>query len=155
MTATKARKKGAQAAPKAQEANGQAVSVNGSLNGGGEMSESKPEPGDKGFDWKAEYPDEKVFVYTVPAGVNDNSGNDIGGQRIGLAAIGPKRQPSVGFLRRVRHKQEFDQVVDMIEMVASPNALLLLDEWNPSDLQDLFEQWNEWVQTTAGEASRS
>jgi hypothetical protein len=112
-------------------------------------------PGDKGYDWQAEYPDEDVFVYTVPKGVNDNHGDDIGGQTIGLAAIGPKRQPSVGFLRRVRHKQEFDQVVDMIEMVASPAALSLLDEWNPSDLQNLFEQWNEWAQTTAGEASRS
>lgn len=153
MTATKAKKR-AQAAP-AQEANGQ--STNGS--GGVPLPESEvprpAEPGDPGFDWQAEYPDEKVFVYTVPADVKDNRGNNIGGQRVGLAAIGPKRQPSVGFLRRVRHKREFDQVVDMIEMVASDAALSLLDEWNPSDLQDLFEQWNEWAHTTAGEASRS
>jgi hypothetical protein len=152
VTATKAKKR-AQAAP-AQEANGQ----NGStVNGNGAKPEPKPEPkpGDKGFDWQAEYPDEQVFTYIVPAGVKDNRGNDIGGQKIGLAAIGPKRQPSVGFLRRVRHKQEFDQVVDMIEMVASDAALSLMDEWNPSDLQDLFEQWNEWAHTTAGEASRS
>jgi hypothetical protein len=40
----------------------------------------------------------------------------------------------------------------MIELVASENALLLLDEWNPSDLQLLFEQWNEWSHTTVGEA---
>jgi hypothetical protein len=109
-------------------------------------------PGEKGFDWKAEYPDEKVFIYKTPADQKTNRGNPIGGQTIGLAAIGPKRQPSVGFLRRVRHKQEFDQVVDMIELVASENALLLLDEWNPSDLQLLFEQWNEWSHTTVGEA---
>lgn len=164
MTATKAKKR-AQAAP-AQEANGQSsvdrmVAVQKGpqsvINGNGAKPEPKPKPlpGTKGFDWQAEYPGEKVFVYTVPAGVKDNRGNNIGGQTIGLAAIGPKRQPSVGFLRRVRHKQEFDQVVDMIEMVASDAALTLMDEWNPSDLQDLFEQWNEWAHTTAGEASRS
>lgn len=149
-TATKAKKKGVPAAP-AQAANGQAV------NGNGATPEPKPkaEPGVKGFDWQAEYPDEKVFVYTTPADQKDNRGNTIGGQTIGLAAISEKRQPSVGFLRRVRHKQEFDQVVDMIEMVASDAALTLMDEWNPSDLQKLFEQWNEWSQTTAGEASRS
>lgn len=109
-------------------------------------------PGDKDFDWQAEYPDEKVFVYTAPKSQTTNRGNTIGGQTIGLAAISGQRQPSVGFLRRVRHKQEFDAVVDMIELVASDNALLLIDEWNPSDLQLLFEQWNEWQQTTAGEA---
>jgi hypothetical protein len=146
MTATtKARKKSAPAAP-AQEANGQAV-TNGAT--------PQPEPGDKRFDWQAEYPDEQVFVYTTPKDQKDNRGNPVGGQTVGLAAIGPKRQPSVGFLRRVRHKQEFDQVVDMIELVASDAALTLLDEWNPSDLQNLFEQWNEWSHTTAGEASRS
>lgn len=111
-----------------------------------------PLPGDKDFDWQAEYPDERVLVYTAPKGQKTNRGNPIGGQTIGLAAISEKRQPSVGFLRRVRHKQEFDAVVDMIELVASDNALLLIDEWNPSDLQLLFEQWNEWQQTTPGEA---
>lgn len=160
MTATKAKKR-AQGAP-AQEVNGQSSvdrmvaaqkGPQSVINGDGEKP--KPVPGAKGFDWQAEYPDEHVFVYTVPADVKDNRGNNIGGQRVGLAAIGPKRQPSVGFLRRVRHKREFDQVVDMIEMVASDAALSLLDEWNPSDLQDLFEQWNEWAHTTAGEASRS
>jgi hypothetical protein len=154
-TATKAKKKSAQAAP-AQAANGHSVNgLTGTVVDGEVTVKPEPVPGDKGYDWQAEYPDEDVFVYTVPKGVNDNHGDDIGGQTIGLAAIGPKRQPSVGFLRRVRHKQEFDQVVDMIEMVASPAALSLLDEWNPSDLQNLFEQWNEWAQTTAGEASRS
>lgn len=121
-------------------------------NGAAKVQKPPALPGAKDFDWQAEYPGEKVLVYTAPKGQKTNRGNDIGGQTIGLAAIGPKRQPSVGFLRRVRHKQEFDAVVDMIELVASDNALLLIDEWNPSDLQLLFEQWNEWQQTTAGEA---
>jgi hypothetical protein len=146
-TATKAKKKSTPAVPAQAATNGH--DVNGS-------AEPKPEPkpGEKGFDWQGEYPDEQVFVWTAPKDQKDNKGNDIGGQTIGLAAISKVRQPSVGFLRRVRHKQEFDQVVDMIEMVASESALSLLDEWNPSDLQDMFEQWNEWSSTTAGEASR-
>jgi hypothetical protein len=145
-TTTKAKKKSTPAVP-AQEAQADTLAE---TNGNG--AKPKPLPGEKGFDWEAEYPGEKVMVYTTPKDQKTNRGNPIGGQTIGLAAIGEKRQPSVGFLRRVRHKQEFDQVVDMIELVASDNALLLLDEWNPSDLQLLFEAWNEWVQTTAGEA---
>jgi hypothetical protein len=142
-TETKAKKKGTPAVP--------TLEVEAKSNGNGSTPTPKL-PGEKGFDWQAEYPDEKVFVYTTPKDQKTNRGNPIGSQTIGLAAIGPARQPSVGFLRRVRHKQEFDQVVDMIELVASDNALALLDEWNPSDLQLLFEQWNEWQQTTAGEA---
>jgi hypothetical protein len=145
-TATKAKKR-TQEVPAQAATNGQAVN-------GSEPAKAEPKPGEKGFDWEAEYPDERVFVYTTPKDQKDNSGNDIGGQVVGLAAISEKRQPSFGFLRRVRRKQEFDQVVDMIEMVASEAALSLMDEWNPSDMQDLFEQWNEWSTTTAGEASR-
>src|SRR5512139_2209658 len=163
MTATKARKKGAPVAPKAQEAqgmssldkmvetdkieNGQSPSVNG--NGSGSFT-PKPVPGEKEFDWQAEYPGEKVFVYTVPKGTLDARGNDIGGVTVGFAAISEKRQPSIGFLRAVRHKREFDQVVDMIEMVASDAALSVIDPWRATCLQDAFEQWNEWQETTAG-----
>lgn len=147
-TATKAKKKSTPEVPAQAATNGHDV------NGSAAEEKPEPKPGDKGFDWQAEYPDEKVFVWTTPKDQKSNRGDDIGGQTIGLAAISKKRQPSVGFLRRVRHKQEFDQVVDMIEMVASDAALALMDEWNPSDLQDMFEHWNEWSHTTAGEASR-
>lgn len=156
MTATKARKKSAQAAPKAQVARTQGINgdtgtfVDGEITFNG--SKPKPAPGEKGFDWQAEYPDEQVYVYTTPKDQTDTKGNPIGGQTVGLAAISGQRQPSVGFLRRVRHRQEFDQIVDMIELVASDAALTVIDEWKPTDLQDLFEQWSAWSKTAAGES---
>jgi hypothetical protein len=122
-----------------------------SSNGNG-RAKPTPKPGEKGFDWQADYPDEQVFVYTTPADQVDTTGANLGRITVGLAAISEKRQPSVGFLRRVRMKPEFDQVLDMIEIVASDNALELIDRWRPTDLQALFEEWSEWSNTSAGES---
>lgn len=121
-----------------------------SANGNGDKPQ--PAPGEKGYDWQAQYPDERVFVYRTPKDQKTNKGEPLGGVTIGLAAISEKRQPSVGFLRRVRRKPEFDQVLDMIEVVACDAALDLLDEWRPTDLQNMFEEWSEWSNTSAGES---
>lgn len=114
----------------------------------------KPKPvlGDKDYDWQQEYPDEDVFLYTTPAEQVTTKGDPCSGVTIGLAAISEKRQPSVGFLRSVRRKPEFDQVLDMIEIVACDKALELMDPWKPTDLQNLFEKWSEWSNTTAGKS---
>lgn len=146
-------KKAAPAAAKSQALNesDQAVveKLAASTNGNGQKPE--PVPGDKNFDWQAEYPDEKVFVYTVPKGQTTARGEPLGGLTIGLAAIGEKRQPDVGFLMDVRMKPEFDQVLDMILIVAGPAALSLIRRFKPTDLQTMFEEWSEWSKSTAGE----
>lgn len=134
-------KKAAPAAAKGQEP---AISTNG--------DKPAPIPGDKGYDWKQDYPGERVFRYTTPKDQKTTQGDSCGGKVVGLAAISEKRQPSVGFLRAVRRKPEFDQVLDMIEIVACDKALALIDEWRPTDLQALFEQWSEWSNTSAGES---
>lgn len=160
MTATKAKKR-AQAAPAPEAkagtlekmkavAEGPQPVMDAAANGNG--AKPAPQPGEKGFDWQAEYPDEQVYIYTTPKEQTDTKGNPIGGRTVGLAAISGDRQPSVGFLRRVRHRQEFDQIVDMIELVASDAALTVIDPWKPTDLQDLFEQWSAWSKTAAGES---
>lgn len=96
-------------------------------------------PGESGFDWSGEYPGEKVFVYTAD------------GVSVGLAAISKKRQPSIGFLRATRKKPEFEQVLDMLEFIASDTALALVDDWVPTDLLAMFEDWSDWNRANAGE----
>jgi hypothetical protein len=145
-TGTKAKKKAAPAAAKPQEG----TNTNGAV--AAETNGHKPVPGDKRYDWTQDYPDEDVFTYTTPSDQVTTTGEPCGGVTIGLAAISQKRQPSVGFLRSVRRKPEFDQVLDMIEIVACDNALDLMDPWRPTDLQALFEQWSEWSNTTAGKS---
>jgi hypothetical protein len=68
-----------------------------------------------------------------------------------LAAVSEKRQPSIGFLRATRKMPQFEQVLDMVEFIASPAALELVDKWVPTDLIEMFEQWSEWNKTAAGE----
>ena len=99
-----------------------------------------PEPGDADFDWAAEYPGEKVFTYTTDDGVT-----------IGLAAISKKRQPSIGFMRKTRRKPEFEQILDMLEFIASDNALTVADEWTSEQLVLMWEKWTEWNLANAGE----
>lgn len=98
-----------------------------------------PSPGEPGFPWQDEYPGEKVFTYTHD------------GVSVGLAAISPKRQPSIGFLRKTRKQPEFEQVLDMVEFIASEKALDIINEWVPTDLLSMFEEWSEWNRTNAGE----
>lgn len=155
MTTTK--KKAAPAAAKSQALNLKQSTVDElvtetklPVNGNG--SKPEPVPGDKGYDWNAEYPDERVLRYVTPKDLKTARGEPFGGRVIGLAAISEKRQPEVGFLRQVRRKPEFDQVLDMIEMVASDAALSLIDKMRPTDLQNMFEEWSEWSNTSAGES---
>ena len=154
MTTTK--KKAAPAAAKSQVLTKQDQEVVDKLaaetttNGNG--STPKPVPGDKNYDWDAEYPDERVMRYVTPKDQKTVTGESFGGLVIGLAAISEKRQPSVGFLRAVRRKPEFDQVLDMIEVVACDAALSLIDKMRPTDLQNLFEEWSEWSNTAAGKS---
>lgn len=95
--------------------------------------------GEPGYDWSDDYPGEKVFTYTHD------------GVTVGLAAISPKRQPSIGFLRQARKQPEFEQVLDMVEFIASDTALALIDGWVPTDLINMFEKWSEWNRSNAGE----
>ena len=103
-------------------------------------STEPPKPGDADFDWTKEYPGEKVFTYTTDDGVT-----------IGLAAISKKRQPSIGFMRKTRRKPEFEQILDMLEFIASDNALTVADEWTSEQLVLMWEKWTEWNLANAGE----
>lgn len=97
-------------------------------------------PGAKDFDWQAEYPGESVFVFTASTGVT-----------VGLAVLGAERRIKPGALRKLRHQNQLEQMWYLIERVSTPAALEVSDEFEDEDYKDMFEQWSEFSQTTAGE----
>lgn len=111
---------------------------------------SPPTVGEPGFDWQAQYPGESVFRYITPEDQVTTKGEPCSGVEVGLAAISEKRQPSIGFLRDSRRKPEFEQTLDMLELVASDDALSLVDDWKANDLIIMWNKWTEWNKTNAG-----
>jgi hypothetical protein len=85
-----------------------------------------------------------VFVFTAEDG-----------RTVGLAAMGDKRRPKPGVLRKLRHQPPIEQMWFVIERVASEAALEVSDDFDDADYSKMFEQWSEWSNTTAGESSRS
>lgn len=109
------------------------------------------EPGEPGFDWQAEYPGERVFIYTTPDGMTTSKGEPYGGIVFGLAGISEKRQPDIDFIRETRRKDQFSQVLDMLELVACDDALAVVGPMKSADLVEMWDQWSEWNKTAAGE----
>jgi hypothetical protein len=95
--------------------------------------------GEPGYDWSVQYPGEKVFSWTADDGTI-----------VGLAAISEKRQPSIGFMRETRRKPDFEQTLDMVEFVASDDALAIIDGWTATQLVEMWNKWTEWNKTNAG-----
>jgi hypothetical protein len=96
------------------------------------------------FDWQAEYPGEDVFVFTAKDGTT-----------VGLAAMGEKRRPKPGVLRKLRFQPSVEQMWFILERVSSPAALAVSDEFDDEDYAHMWEQWSDWSNTSAGESSRS
>lgn len=102
-----------------------------------------PKPGERGYDWQQDYPDEDIFIYKTLDGK----------QTVGLAGVGPGRRFKPGEIRKARHLSEMDQMFLVIERVASPNALAVSDEFSDEDYSQMFRKWSEWANTSAGESS--
>ncbi|QFG08870.1 tail assembly chaperone [Mycobacterium phage MalagasyRose] len=100
-------------------------------------------PGSPEFDWQAEYPGEDVFVYTASNGVT-----------VGLARCAGARKPKPGFLRQLRKAPYMEQLWTMLEIVASPAALAVSDDFEDEEYGQMFEAWSEWSKTPVGESSR-
>jgi hypothetical protein len=131
--------------PKQKKKNGNPIGVEGSPLPTAEVTQvPPPKPGESGFDWKQEYPGEEVFVFTAEDGTT-----------VGLAAMGEKRRPKPGVLRKLRHQPPIEQMWFVIERVSSANALAVSDEFDDKDYSQMFEKWSDWSNTTAGESLRS
>jgi hypothetical protein len=94
----------------------------------------KPKPGEKDFDWAAEYPGERCWVYTSPAGLT-----------VGLTALGPTRQPKPGKLRRLHHEGGLSVMWHFIELVSSPNSLLVQEELESDEYNNMLRGWAEFA----------
>lgn len=101
-------------------------------------------PGEPGFDWTQEYPGEEVFVFTASNGVT-----------VGLAAMNDQRRPKPGTLRKLRFQPQVEQMWFVLECVSSDAALAVSDDFEDKDYSQMWEQWSEWSNTTAGESLRS
>ena len=103
----------------------------------------KPAPGAPGFDWQSEYPDEKVYVYTASNGTT-----------VGIAAMVGARKPKSGFLRQLRKEAAMEQMWTILELVMSPAALDVSDEFEDEDYGAMYAGWSEWSKTAVGESTR-
>jgi hypothetical protein len=101
------------------------------------------EPGALGFDWQVEYPDEPVFVFTASDGTT-----------VGIPALTGERKPRSGFLRKLRKENAMEQMWSILELVMSPAALAVSDEFGDEDYAAMYTEWAQWSRTTAGESLR-
>jgi hypothetical protein len=69
-----------------------------------------------------------------------------------LAAVGPTRKFKPGELRKARLLPNVEQMFFVIERVASPAALAISDEFDDDDYGQMFSEWSEWANTSAGES---
>ena len=100
-----------------------------------EPSKPKVKPGHKDFDWKTEYPGEDdVYVFTSSEGLT-----------IGLAALGPKRKPKPGLLRRLHREGGMSVMWYFIELASSGTSLKLQEELEEEDYTNMLRGWAEFA----------
>ena len=99
------------------------------------------QPGDADFDWDKDYPGEDYFLCSLPDG-----------RVIGLAAVSKKRKLKIGDLRRMKNMNEISQLMVLIERIASPNALLVIDELDDEEFKTVMSDWTAQMQTSTGES---
>lgn len=100
-------------------------------------------PGDPEYDWQAQYPGERVFVYTASTG-----------RTVGLAALEGLRKPPVGVMRKLAKADPLVQVWTVVEWISSEAAMAVSDEFMEDDYTAMYEQWAKWSRTSAGESQR-
>lgn len=99
-----------------------------------EPPKPKPKPGQPGFDWQTEYPDEDVYVYTTSDGLG-----------IGLTKLGPARKPKPGLLRRLHREGGMSVMWYFLELASSPTSLRLQEELDEDDYTKMLRGWAEFA----------
>lgn len=95
---------------------------------------SKAKPGEKDYDWAAEYPGEQFYVYTSPKGLT-----------IGLAAMSTARKPKPGKLRRLHREGGLSVMWYFVELVSSPTSLDLQEELDEVDYTAMLRGWADFA----------
>jgi hypothetical protein len=104
------------------------------------VAKPKPRPGAADFDWQAEYPNEEVYVFTSSEGLT-----------IGMTKLGPKRKPKPGRLRREHRSGGMSVMWYFLELVSSPNSLVLQEELDEDDYTALLRGWADFAGIELGE----
>lgn len=107
----------------------------------------KLEPGSADFDWQTEYPDEEVYVYTVP---EDAKKSPMGkqsppGLTIGLARLNEDRAPNPGEMQEADERGGFAPMWLFIKCVSSPNSLRLQKQLRPVEYNDMLRGWAKFA----------
>lgn len=106
-----------------------------------------PKPGEKDFDWQAEYPGEKIYIYTVP----DTAKKSVSGKQspigltIGLAALTEDRAPNPGEMKEAEEIGGFKPMWVFIDCVTSPAAERLMKQLRPAEYNDLLRGWAKFA----------
>jgi hypothetical protein len=102
----------------------------------------KPKPGEKGFDWQSEeYPGEEVFVFTASDGTT-----------VGIAKLGPKRQPKPGKLALLDDEGDGIRLLWYFLKVASSDASRQVQaELEAEDYNAMAREWAEFAGIELGE----
>jgi len=98
-------------------------------------------PGEPGYDWAQDYPDEKFMVYTAKSGVT-----------VGLAAMTEDRKPTMRELKQILQKDQLQQMFETVERITSPAALDIAEGFKESEYMKMLDEWTEWSNTTVGES---
>lgn len=105
----------------------------------------KAKPGEKDYDWQAEYPGEELFVFTASDGLT-----------VGLTKLGAKRRPKPGKLAALnRQKNKGNVGIEVLwyflELASSDNSLLIQEELEEEDYANMTRQWAEFAGIHLGE----
>lgn len=101
----------------------------------------KAKPGEPGYDWQQDYPDEEVFVFTASDGTT-----------VGLTKLGPTRRPKPGKLALLDEENNGIKVLwYFLRLASSRNSLLVQAELEEEDYAAMTRQWAEFAGIELGE----
>ena len=112
-----------------------------------EEPKPEPKPGDPDFDWQAEYPDEQVWVYTVPetAKKSPTGKQSPPGLTIGMARLTEDRAPNPGEMEEAYEIGGFKPMWLFLSCVSSPDAKKLQKLLRPTEYNAMLRGWAKFA----------
>jgi hypothetical protein len=111
------------------------------------VEEPRAKPGDPDYDWQSEYPDEEIYVYTVPqdARKSPQGKQSPPGLTIGLAKITEDRAPNPGEMQEADERGGFAPMWVFIRAVSSPSSLRLQKLLRPAEYNAMLRGWADFA----------
>jgi len=112
-----------------------------------EPSKPKPNPGDPDFDWQTEYPDEEIYVYTVPKTARKTPAGKQSppGMTIGMAKLTEDRAPNPGEMEEAYEAGGFAPMWLFLREVSSPDARRLQKMLRPPEYNQMLRGWAKFA----------